>query len=50
MTFADLMREREGYFEADPQIEHHFSDGLYAKRWLFPKATKSANTRISTAT
>ena len=37
MTFADLMREREGNFEVDPQIEHHFSDGLYAKRMVIPK-------------
>jgi quercetin dioxygenase-like cupin family protein len=37
MTYADLMREREGHFEVDPQVEHHFSDGLYAKRMVIPK-------------
>ena len=37
MTFADVMREREGHFEVDPQVEHHFSDGLYAKRMVSPK-------------
>jgi quercetin dioxygenase-like cupin family protein len=31
------MREREGHFEVDPQVEHHFSDGLYAKRMVIPK-------------
>jgi quercetin dioxygenase-like cupin family protein len=37
MTFAELMQEREGSFAVDPQIEHHFSDGLYAKRMVIPK-------------
>jgi quercetin dioxygenase-like cupin family protein len=37
MSYADLMREREGYFEVDPKVEHHFSDGLYAKRMVIPK-------------
>ena len=37
MTFADVMRDREGHFEIDPQVEHHFSDGLYAKRMVIPK-------------
>ena len=36
-NFADIMRAREGIFEIDPQIEHHFSDGLYAKRMFIPK-------------
>jgi quercetin dioxygenase-like cupin family protein len=37
MTFAKTMREKEGLFEVDPQIEHHFSDGLYAKKMRIPK-------------
>ena len=37
MSYADLMREREGHFEVDPQVEHHFSDGLYAKRMVIPQ-------------
>jgi len=37
MSYADLMRERKGHFEIDPQIEHHFSDGLYAKRMVIPQ-------------
>ena len=37
MNLAELMTEREGHFEVDPQIEHHFSDGLYAKRMVIPK-------------
>jgi quercetin dioxygenase-like cupin family protein len=37
MTFADVMREQEGHFEVDPQVKHHFSDGLYAKRMVIPK-------------
>jgi quercetin dioxygenase-like cupin family protein len=37
MGLAALMREREGQFAVDPQVEHHFSDGLYAKRMVIPK-------------
>lgn len=37
MTFAELMRQRKGQFAVDPQVEHHFSDGLYAKRMVIPK-------------
>jgi quercetin dioxygenase-like cupin family protein len=37
MGLAALMREREGQFTVDPQVEHHFSDGLYAKRMVIPK-------------
>ena len=37
MGLAALMREREGKFAVDPQVEHHFSDGLYAKRMVIPK-------------
>ena len=37
MTFAEVMRQREGQFAIDPQIEHYFSDGLYAKRLIIPK-------------
>ena len=37
MSFAEVMQEREGYFEIDPRVEHHFSDGLYAKRIFIPQ-------------
>jgi len=37
MQLAELMRQRKGQFAVDPQIEHHFSDGLYAKRMVIPK-------------
>jgi len=37
MDYAELMRQREGQFAVDPQVEHHFSDGLYAKRMVIPK-------------
>ena len=36
-NLAELMRQREGQFTVDPQTEHHFSDGLYAKRMVIPK-------------
>lgn len=29
-------QKREGEFDFDPQIQHHFSDGLYAKQMVFP--------------
>tara|TARA_R110000868_G_C10423677_1_gene723604 strand:+ start:44 stop:397 length:354 start_codon:yes stop_codon:yes gene_type:complete len=34
---AQIAKQREGMFEADPCVEHHFSDGLYAKRMVIPK-------------
>lgn len=37
MQYAEMMIEREGQFAVDPQIAHHFSDGLYAKRMVIPK-------------
>lgn len=37
MQYAEMMKEREGQFAVDPQIAHHFSDGLYAKRMVIPK-------------
>ena len=29
-------KKQAGEFDFDPQIEHHFSDGLYAKQMVFP--------------
>jgi quercetin dioxygenase-like cupin family protein len=37
MNLAEFTAEHDGHFEVDPQIEHHFSDGLYAKRMVIPK-------------
>jgi quercetin dioxygenase-like cupin family protein len=37
MNYAELMNQRKGQFAVDPQVEHHFSDGLYAKRMFIPK-------------
>jgi quercetin dioxygenase-like cupin family protein len=31
-----MMVERKGAFERDPEIEHYFSDGVYAKRMFIP--------------
>lgn len=31
-----LYEQHQGRFEADLGIEHHFSDGLYAKRMVIP--------------
>jgi quercetin dioxygenase-like cupin family protein len=36
-TLAETMTQREGRFDVDPQIQHHFSDRLYAKRMVIPK-------------
>jgi quercetin dioxygenase-like cupin family protein len=33
---ADLFAAHQGKFEADLGVEHHFSDGLYAKRMRIP--------------
>ena len=37
MTIAQEFAEKEGIFACDPQIVHHFSDGLYAKQMVIPK-------------
>ena len=37
MNQSDLMDQLNGRFDADPKIEHYFSDGLYAKRFFVPK-------------
>jgi len=37
MQYAEIMKAREGQFAVDPQIAHHFSDGLYAKRMVIPR-------------
>ena len=36
MTIAQEFAEKLGIFEVDPQIVHHFSDGLYAKQMVIP--------------
>jgi quercetin dioxygenase-like cupin family protein len=36
-NLAQIAKQREGMFEADPCVEHYFSDGIYAKRMVIPK-------------
>lgn len=36
MTIAEEFAQKEGTFECDPGIVHHFSDGLYAKQMMIP--------------
>jgi len=37
LNLADILKANEGLMEFDPQIVHHFSDGLYAKQFVLPK-------------
>jgi len=37
MTIAEEFEEKLGIFKCDPCVEHHFSDGLYAKQMVIPK-------------
>jgi len=37
MALADVLKDNLGTFVFDPKIEHHFSDGLYAKQMFVPK-------------
>ena len=37
MSNKDLFKKLEGTFEVNPNIIHHFSDGLYAKQMIIPK-------------
>ena len=37
-TLTDTFNEKLGTFEFDPEIVHHFSDGLYTKQFRIPKA------------
>lgn len=34
---SEKAKAAEGRFEADPGVEHFFSDGMYAKRMTIPK-------------
>jgi len=37
MTLATEFKQKEGTFKCQPDVEHHFSDGLYAKEISLPK-------------
>jgi quercetin dioxygenase-like cupin family protein len=37
MTIAEEFAQKKGIFKCDPCIEHHFSDGLYAKQMVIPR-------------
>lgn len=37
INFAKQFAENEGTWAFDPEIVHHFSDGLYAKQMFMPK-------------
>ena len=36
-----IAKATHGRFDADPCIQHHFSDGLYAKQMVIPKGFKA---------
>ena len=36
-SLNQLLQDNMGQFDFDPQIKHHFSDGLYAKQMFVPK-------------
>lgn len=36
MSLEQLFAEKEGIFEVDMGIQHHFSNGVYAKQMHFP--------------
>jgi quercetin dioxygenase-like cupin family protein len=36
-NFSKQFAEKEGIWAFDPEIVHHFSDGLYAKQLVIPK-------------
>jgi quercetin dioxygenase-like cupin family protein len=42
MKVNDVVSQIAGRFDADPMIEHHFSDGLYAKQMVIPKGYLAA--------
>lgn len=37
MTLATEFKEKEGTFKYQPDVTHHFSDGLYTKEFSLPK-------------
>jgi quercetin dioxygenase-like cupin family protein len=37
MNIAEQFAEKKGTWAFDPQMVHHFSDGLYAKQMFMPK-------------
>ena len=37
MTLAEEFKQKEGTFKCQPDVTHHFSDGLYAKEISLPK-------------
>ena len=36
-NLAQIFKQNEGQFDADPKIQNYFSDGLYAKQMVIPK-------------
>jgi hypothetical protein len=43
MKVDDFVRQVAGRFDADPQIKHHFADGVYAKQMFIPKGYVAAS-------
>ena len=37
MKISELFQQKQGTFEVDLGVVHHFSDGLYSKEMLIPK-------------
>lgn len=36
MNHAEIFEQMVGRMEFDPKVEHHFSDGVYAKKMVIP--------------
>jgi quercetin dioxygenase-like cupin family protein len=37
LNVSDIFKEKQGTFEVDLCVVHHFSDGLYSREMLIPK-------------
>jgi len=42
MKVDNFVNQLAGRFDADPMVEHHFSDGVYAKQMFIPKGYVAA--------
>jgi quercetin dioxygenase-like cupin family protein len=43
MKVDDFVEKILGRFDADPQVQHHFADGVYARQMLIPKGHVAAS-------
>jgi quercetin dioxygenase-like cupin family protein len=43
MKVDNFVEKILGRFDADPQVQHHFADGVYARQMLIPKGHVAAS-------